>query len=77
MLDGDVWVSPARHVLTDPFDQAQVHELHEGQGFPLGGETVKGVAFPTHDQTLQAEFGVGGDMAAGGLEFFLAQAILY
>ena len=74
MLDGDVWVSPAGHLLAGTFDQAQVHELHEGQGFPLRGETVKSVAFSAHNQPLQAEFGIGGDMAAGGLWFFFAQA---
>ena len=77
MLDGDIWISPAGHLLAGTFDQAQVHELHEGQGFPLRGETVKGIALATHDQTLQAEFGVGGDVAAGGLGFFLAQAVVY
>lgn len=77
VLDRDIWVSPARNLLADAFNKTQINELHEGQGFPLGGETVKGIALTAHDQTLQAEFGVGGDMAAGGLGFFLAQAVVY
>lgn len=77
VLDRDIWVSPARNLLADAFNETQINELHEGQGFPLGGETVKGIALTAHDQTLQAEFGVGGDMAAGGLGFFLAQAVVY
>jgi hypothetical protein len=76
-LDRDIRIRPARHLLADTFDEAQVHELDEGQGFPLGGETVKSVALAAHDQTLQAQFGVGGDVAAGGLVFFLAQAFVY
>ncbi len=74
MLDGDIRVGPAGNFLQGTFNEPQIDQLNESQGFSLRGETVKSVAFSAHNQPLQAEFGIGGDMAAGGLWFFFAQA---
>ena len=74
MLDGHFGVGSARDFLAGAFDEAQVDEFTESQGLSFSREAVEGVALAAHDQPLQPELGIGGDVATLRLWFFLAQA---